>query len=58
VQDMRVNGKMTYNMDRGKRHGPMVAFMKDYILLVKSMVRECTRGMMDQDMMASGLKTR
>ena len=55
---MRVNGKMTYNMGRGKRHGPMVAFMKDYILLVKSMVRECTPGMMDQDMMASGLKTR
>ena len=55
---MRVNGKMTYNMGRGKRHGPMVAFMKDFILLVKSMVQECMHGTMDQNMMESGLKTR
>lgn len=58
AQDTRVNGKMTYNMDRGKRHGPMGAFTRDYISLVKSMGQVYTPGMMDLDMMVSGLKTK
>lgn len=58
AQDTRVNGKMTYNTDRGKRHGLMVASMRDYISLVKSMGQVYTPGMMDLDMMVSGLKTK
>lgn len=58
AQDTRVNGKMTYNMDRGKRHGLMAASMRDYISLVKSMAQVYTPGMMDLDMMVSGLKTK
>jgi hypothetical protein len=58
AQDTRVSGKMTYNTGKGKRHGLMVASMRDYISLVKSMGQVYMPGMMDLDMMVSGLKTK
>jgi hypothetical protein len=56
AKNMRVNGKMRSNTDWGKRLGLMVVFMKDYISMVKSIVKVFTPGMMDLDMMVSGLK--
>jgi hypothetical protein len=56
AQNMRVNGKMTYNTGWEKRLGLMEAFMKDYISMVKSKVKVFTIGLMDLDMMESGFK--
>jgi len=58
AQDTKVNGKMTYNMDRGKRPGLMEAYMRDYISQARSMDRVFTPGMTDRGMMVSGLKTK
>lgn len=58
AQDTRVNGKMTYNTDRGRRHGLMAAYTRDCILLAKSMDQGFTPGMTALDMMVSGLKTK
>lgn len=45
-------------MDKAKRLGQMVQFMKASISRVRSMAMECTVGMMAQGIKATGLKTR
>lgn len=54
--DMKVLGRMIYNMEKVKKLGMMVQFMKENTLLGKSMDMEYIAGMMDPDMKGSGLK--
>lgn len=54
----RVNGVMIFNMGRAKKVGQMALCIKASIWQVKNMVMEFTAGMMDQDMMVSGMRTK
>jgi len=55
-QDTRALGKMTYNMDKGKKHGLMDPSMKVNTWEAKNMVRVYIAGMMVQDMEENGMK--
>lgn len=54
--DMKVLGRMIYNMEKVKKLGMMVQFMKENTLLGKNMDMEYIAGMMDPDMKGNGLK--
>ena len=56
VLDMKVHGKMTYNMDKVKKLGLMALSMKVNIWLVKNMDKAFTVGMMDPGMAVNGMK--
>ncbi len=58
AQDTRVIGKMTFSMARGRRHGLMEAYMRDFTSQEKSMVQGCTLGMTARNMTVSGLRTK
>ena len=55
---MRGIGKMTCSMAKAKRAGPTIQCLKVNILAVRSMALESTSGMMRQNTMDSGWKTK
>lgn len=55
---MKGNGVMIFNMERAKKVGQMALCIKESTWQVKNMVGVFTAGMMDQDMMVNGMKTK
>ena len=55
---MKADGEMTYNMERAKSLGLMVAFMKDSTWLGRSTGLDYTAGTMGPSTQGSGLKTK
>lgn len=58
VQDTKVNGRMTCNMELAKRLGLMVLYMKENIWLERNMEKEFIAGMMDLDTRVNGMRIR
>ena len=55
---MKERGVMIFNMEKAKKVGQMALCIMENIWLVKNMVAESTAGMMDQDMMVNGMRTK
>ena len=55
---MKAHGETTYSMDKVKKLGLMVLFMKGNIKWERSMGMECIIGMMAQDTKENGWKIR
>ncbi len=53
-QNMKDSGKMTYKMDMGQKFGMMVAYMKGFIRMEKSIYKEYIHGLMDPIIQVSG----
>lgn len=53
---MKVTGKMTCNMDLGRKYGQTIPGMKESILKGRNMEREHMCGQMEVNTKATGLK--
>ena len=57
-QGMKAHGKMTYNMDKVKKHGQMARFTKENINKERNTGMEHMHGMMDHNIRENGMKIR
>jgi len=55
---MKDNGVMIFSTEKAKKVGQTALCIKENIWLVKNMAVVSTAGMMDQDMMVNGTKTK
>jgi hypothetical protein len=53
-QDMKVNGRMTSNMERAKRHGKMEVNTMVTMLTPKKKEKECINGLMEISILETG----
>lgn len=55
---MKVNGLMIYNMEMELRHGPMAHATEVPIIKARNRESDAINGMMDQSILANGIKIR
>ena len=55
---MKVSGGMICSMEKAKKVGQMARCIKGSIWLARNMAGACIAGMMGQDMMVNGMKTK